>query len=666
MPQSLKQAWSQLYNGSILPGVQQPLLAGTILAVDLVTSLLLFYAGYSVALSHITGFLVSGILLLALKHYRSEPKDRPADIWQILGFSILQLALRAGLIASLTLNGINGVLALPLGIALAGFAGNFSTALLLNQPPKDTADDEQRWLQSALVLIVCAFALRLVFFGSMEVIPQEAYYWNYAQHLSPGYLDHPPLVAATIWSGEWLFGHSEAGTRIGAIFYGLLFIGIFYRYARLQVDTGSALLACALAVCLPYFFMGSGFLITPDAPLTLSWVMALYFFHRALVNNEKNAWYGVGFAMGLGMLSKYSIALLAPAAAVFILLDPQARRVLLCKEPYLGVVVAIIVFTPVIYWNATHDWASFSFQTSGRFDEEPKLYLDMMLGNIMAIVTPLPLLALPWLFARRFTTRPDTGEHDDSPFNARTRLFIGCFLLVPMSVFAWNALKYEPRYNWTGPLWITLLPLLAWLIINTDRLRWRPLAGGLKVLGKPLLFSLLCLYALLLHFLAIGLPGVDYPRGMARLVGWPEVARSLEKLRDTLPEKDNVAIAGLDKYFIASKLSYYATPAFLGDNKRLEVTGIHLLEGNSLMFAYWQPVEKFRGKTVIMLTRSKSDLETAKLAPYFARLSPQVAVLPVYRNDFGLQGKAIRDYYYRIGYNYLPPAVPESSTNKSP
>jgi len=102
-------------------------------------------------------------------------------------------------------------------------------------------------------------ALRLVFLGGMEVIPQEAYYWNYAQHMSPGYLDHPPLVAATIYSGEFLFSHNAFGTRIGAFIYGLLFLFIFYRYARLQVDQTCAIFATSFALLLPTFFMGPVF-----------------------------------------------------------------------------------------------------------------------------------------------------------------------------------------------------------------------------------------------------------------------------------------------------------------------------------------------------------------------------------------------------------------------
>jgi len=488
----------------------------------------------------------------------------------------------------------------------------------------------------------------------VEIIPQEAYYWNYAQHLSPGYLDHPPLVAATIYAGEALFGHNAWGTRFGALVYGLLFIFIFYRYARLQVEQTSAVLACAIALLLPYFFLGAGFLITPDAPLSLAWVMALYFFYRALVNNEARAWYGVGLAMGIGMLSKYTIALLAPAALLFMLLDSQSRRQLLRKEPWLAALIALLVFSPVIYWNATHEWASFLFQASDRFVAPPQFFLDKMLTNILAIVTPLPLLALPYLFSAKPLLRENGSR--PSPFTPRLRLFIGSFLLVPMSVFVWNALENEPRHNWTGPLWITLLPMLAWLVVHAGQLRWRGLALLLGKLSAPLLFTLIAFYALALHFISIGLPGIDFPRGTASQLGWPEAARKILTIQNQLPaDAGRVVVVGMDRYFIASKLSYYGTEEFLGDGSALRVTGNHLTGDGSLMFAYWHPTAEFEGDTVIMLARSPSDLENNRLQAYFEKLSPEVLAFPLYRNDFGLPGKTIREYYYRIGFGYRPP-----------
>ena len=106
--------------------------------------------------------------------------------------------------------------------------------------------------------------------------------------------------------------------------------------------------------------------MTPDAPLTAAWGGALYFLERALIGNRRAAWWGVGVCVGLGMLSKYTIALLAPATLLFILLDPGSRRWLWQPGPYVAALVATLFFSPVIVWNALNDWASFAFQSTGR------------------------------------------------------------------------------------------------------------------------------------------------------------------------------------------------------------------------------------------------------------------------------------------------------------
>ena len=73
------------------------------------------------------------------------------------------------------------------------------------------------WRRFALILILGSLALRLVFAGSVEMLPEETYYWSYARHLDMGYLDHPPMVAWLISAGTWVFGQNEFGVRIGAL-----------------------------------------------------------------------------------------------------------------------------------------------------------------------------------------------------------------------------------------------------------------------------------------------------------------------------------------------------------------------------------------------------------------------------------------------------------------
>jgi dolichol-phosphate mannosyltransferase len=688
MSQTLKQLYFEMRNAALVMLVPRAVITALVLAADMLVSFAVFFSGHSMALSHISGFVAASLLFMVLRLFAPGPLDSkpgstseastalPGVIKKILlvtVYTLVQLAIRGGCIASLSQLGLNDSLSLGLGIIVATIIGRYSSVLLLvrtrhDRGPADSGKRRQdvesaSWLRVGIALTVCVFVLRLVFLNALEIIPQEAYYWNYAQHLSPGYLDHPPLVAATIYVGEMVFGHNAWGSRFGAFVYGIIFIIIFYRYARLQVEQTSAVFAVSLTLLLPYYFLGSGFLITPDAGLSMAWMMAIYFFYRALVNEEKTAWYGVGIAMGIGLLSKYSIVLLAPAALLFIVLDARLRRCLLTKEPYLAVLIAALIFSPVIYWNVINDWASFEFQAIERFEKAPQFSLGILLTNIFAMVTPLPLLALPYLFTGNILRRDKSSASlslptslSASPFDARMRLFSASFLFVPLSVFAWSALSSEPRYNWTGPLWVTILPMLAWLIIHARQLRWRLFALLLGKFTLPILFILIMVYSLLLHSLTLGLPGVAFPFGTARLLGWQEVSRNILTIqKKLLANGEKVIVTGMDKYFISSKLAYYGTPEFLGENNKLEVSGTQIVGGDSLMFAYWNPVDQYKGDTVIMLSRDKFELRSRRLKPYFKKISSGMSSFPVYKNDFGLDGETIREYYYRIGYSYKPP-----------
>jgi len=71
-----------------------------------------------------------------------------------------------------------------------------------------------------------------------------------------------------------------------------------------------------LVAILPIFF-GFGLVMTPDAPLTACWAGALYFLYCALIHEQRHAWIGAGICLGLGMLSKYTIALLGPTTFCF-------------------------------------------------------------------------------------------------------------------------------------------------------------------------------------------------------------------------------------------------------------------------------------------------------------------------------------------------------------
>ena len=73
-------------------------------------------------------------------------------------------------------------------------------------------------------------------------------------------------------------------------------------------------------------------------------------------------WLAAGVFAGLALLSKFTVVMLVPAVLAFMLVPDWRRRWLRSPYPWLAALIAVVVFLPVLIWNAEHDWASFRFQ----------------------------------------------------------------------------------------------------------------------------------------------------------------------------------------------------------------------------------------------------------------------------------------------------------------
>ena len=228
------------------------------------------------------------------------------------------------------------------------------------------------WRQLAVAVVVFASALRLIYGAQVQLMPEETYYWNYSRHLDIGYLDHPPMVGWLIWLGTAVFGDTEFGVRAGAMCCAVIASLFAYRLTRNLVRRTERARGRGAAADAAVLFPDRH---AHDAGCAAHGrvVAAAYFLERALIAGRANAWWGAGLCLGFGMLSKYTIGLLGLSAFLFMLFDAPARHWLRRWQPYAAACLAIAVFSPVILWNAHHEWASFVFQTSRRLAERPQI-----------------------------------------------------------------------------------------------------------------------------------------------------------------------------------------------------------------------------------------------------------------------------------------------------
>lgn len=640
-----------LAGGAISPGSAGRFAAvGMIgMLVDLAAFEVFFGMGAALLAAHIGSFCIAAVCNYGLNsRWAFAPgcgagqERSPAYFGRFLTVCLLALAIRGGVLAgAISLFALPPQIAILFAIGAAAIVSYLGSAFFVFPSINPRVPQHIRWRVAAIGVVAYVLVLRLLFLGLADLLPQEAYYWNYAHHLDIGYLDHPPMVAWLIWAGTGVFGDNEVGVRIGA-YLGWFATAFFsFKLAQNMCGKSAAFVSLLLVATLPFFF-ASGLVITPDAPLTAAWAGALFFLERALVANKRHAWWGVGICIGLGMLSKYTISLLGPATLVFILADTRARAWLARPEPYLAAVLALLIFSPVIYWNLEHDWSSFAFQSSRRVAAPANFSFPALVLGVAALLTPLGLTAAAMALGRRGSPRREGGV--PSPLR-RHRRFIAIFTLVPLSVFVLFSLSHTVKLNWTGPLWLAVLPAISASILALAESR-SSLELRVRRLWMPTVAVTLVMYGLGLNYLVLGFPGLGYLTPLPDVpIAWREFGREAMSIeRDVeLEAGAEPMLIGMDTYNLASQLAFYGNQT--GEGVANSV-GRGVLGKASLMYDYWFKPDAMLGRPAILFAFKRQQIDDGALDAQFASLSP-VAERVITKN-----GRPAGHFYYRIGHRF--------------
>ena len=90
------------------------------------------------------------------------------------------------------------------------------------------------------------------------------------------------------------------------------------------------------------------------------WVLVCWFVVRLLKTENPRWWIAIGAAIGLELLTKYSVVFFIAGLLAGLALTPT-RRWFLSKWFWAGVGIASLLFLPNIVWLARHDWISYAF-----------------------------------------------------------------------------------------------------------------------------------------------------------------------------------------------------------------------------------------------------------------------------------------------------------------
>jgi Dolichyl-phosphate-mannose-protein mannosyltransferase len=342
-----------------------------------------------------------------------------------------------------------------------------------------------------------------------------------ARHLAWGYVAYPPVTPFFGWFAQHLFGTSLPGFRFFASLAGATAIILTGLMTRELGGSRGAQFSAAAATTPIVLAIGS--LMQYVSFDYLAWVAVAYFMIRLCRTGDGRWWLAVGAAIGFGMLSKYSMPFLVAGIAVGMLAG-DLRAQLRSRWLWLGAILALVIFLPNLIWQWRHDFIYLDFLRHIHARDvrigRTKTFLPDQL-EITLVALPLALAGLYFYFFAKA---------------ARPFRVLGWMFVIPLLLFILG----KGRGYYLAPAYPMLyaagvVSSAAWL----HRLSsfWRTtLVAAFSV---ALLANIAVISAFFLPLapiqsrwwkIAVKING-DLPEE----VGWPELAETVARIRDSLP-----------------------------------------------------------------------------------------------------------------------------------
>jgi hypothetical protein len=511
--------------------------------------------------------------------------------------------------------------------------------------------EDPKYFKYLLYLILGTTFFRLIYINLLNLAPQEAYYWNYSRHLSLSYLDHPPMLAYLIFIFTHLGKQSEFFVRISCVLVSFGLTYLTYLIGKLLFDQKVGFFSAVLLNSILIFSLGA-IIATPDTPMIFFWVLSFYFFSKLILTQEKKWWYLLGMSTGLGLLSKYTAIFIIFSVFLYLVFSKQNRRWLLSKEPYLALIVAILIFSPVIIWNAQNHWVSFLFQSSRRAKELASFsawHFFGYLGAQIGVVSPLIYLSLIYAviksgiigFKRKTTKSPPhpyplpqgEREYDQSAIGEK---FLLCFFWsFPIILFfTLVATKYWVKINWVSAGYFSAsVSLVALFFRLLEKGRKWVKTWGISALILGLIFVLIA------HILPI-MKFIPVSSSLDTVTGWKELAKRVEREKSKM--KEGTIVVGYG-YKVPSEIAFYSS-------SQLETYSNNMIGENGLQFDFWSNPKDFLGKDAIFVYDQRERYKNPENLKNFFASVEEIEPLKIHRG-----GKVLTTFHIFKCYEYKGP-----------
>src|SRR6266436_5238789 len=399
-----------------------------------------------------------------------------------------------------------------------------------------------------ILVALCTATLLLHLFtsvGHYGYFRDELYYLDMARHLDWGYVDAAPLIAVYT-KVAMMMGGSLAALRILPALAGAALVALTILISRELGGGRYAQLLAGIAILLCPASLAMDSLLTMNAFEPLFWMGCIWVIARILRSGDSRLWLWFGVLAGLGLENKHS-TLSFGFAVVLALLLTHHRREFARQWIWIAGAIALALFLPNIIWQIRHLFPTIEDLANVRREGKnvvlgPLAFIKEQIIDLHPILLPIWLVGLVWFlrdrrwrvlgltFAVFFVLMEVAHAKNYYVFPIYPMLFAGG----AVAIERWLANRFVIIEHWVVniPVWtrgavvaiivlasLPTLPIMTWMLPPERLLAYQTTIGFTPSKAEVKHESLL-------------------PQPIADQFGWPEMAREVAAIYNSLPPED--------------------------------------------------------------------------------------------------------------------------------
>lgn len=470
----------------------------------------------------------------------------------------------------------------------------------------------------ALIKLIIPFFLQSSYYQPHR---DEFLYLAEGHHMAWGYMEVPPLLSVFAWLTN-LFGAGMFWIKIWPALFGAL---TFLLVGKTILSLGGKAFALILG-WLPFMldgYMRLFFLFQPNFLEVFFWT-AIAFSMIRYIQTKQNKWlYIFGASVGLGMMSKYSVAFYTASIAAGLLVT-RHRKLLLHKHLYIAALIAFLIFLPNLFWQYNHN---FPVVTHMQELQETQLrYINPSDFILSQFIMNFPCVFI-WIAGLCFVMFSHIGK----PYRVLAWAYVFVILLlILLSGKDYYALGAYPILFAFGGFYLEQLTILRFRWVRYVMMTFS-LAFGL--FAMPLILPVAKPEVLVDYYRNTGLDKTgsfkwedlqyhSLPQDFADMIGWKEMAQKAADVYHALPKQE------LEKTFIYCR-GYYAAGAL---NYYAKEVGLPEVYSDNASFLFWMP-ETYPYKNLLLVAHNMPEKDDIVFQQFEKVTIKDTLTMPLFREN---------------------------------